>query len=58
MIKIFALKAKDNFSEKVRGICAQKNLYDAKNTRVFRDESVCYQMERIIKNQCLELMIV
>ena len=40
MIKIFALKAKDNFSEKVRGICAQKNLYDAKNTRVFRDESV------------------
>lgn len=40
MIKIFALKAKDNLSEKFKGICAQKNLYDAKHTRVFRDESV------------------
>ena len=40
MIKIFALKAKDNLSEKFKGISAQKNLYDAKHTKVFRDESV------------------
>ena len=39
MIKIFALKAKDNFSEKVRGICAQKT-YMMLRILGFRDESV------------------
>ena len=40
MIKIFALKTRDNFFIKSKEILAQKNLYDAKCTKVFRDDSV------------------
>lgn len=40
MIKIFALKAKDNFLAKSQEVLAQKNLYDPKCTSVFKDDSV------------------
>ena len=40
MIKIFALKARDNFSNKVKEIYAQKNLYDPNNTKIFKDEAI------------------
>ncbi len=40
MIKVFALKAKNNLSLKSKEILAQKNLYDPRCTNIFRDDSV------------------
>ena len=40
MINLFALKAKDNFSSKMKEVLAQKNLYDARCTNLFKDDSI------------------
>ena len=40
MIKIFALRAKNNLALKSKEIITQKNLYDAEYTKIFKDDSV------------------